>query len=365
MSNKTIAFLLPSLSAGGIGGNTLRLASSFLKKGYKVDLVLIRARGEYISQVPNGVNIVDLKCKRVGTSLFKIKKYLNSVSPGVLISANDYLNVFAIGAKFLSKAEFKLIVTIQTHLSTQIANYNNFKTKIIMFLAKKLYRYADRIVCVSYGVAKDAEATLRIPMNKIDVVYNPIVNDEIFIEQNKDMKHKWLDSSKDFVVISVGRLTKQKDFPTLIKAFNSLTKNKNNVKLIILGDGEEKNNLKTLINHYQLENIIELAGFQNNPYKYIKKADLFVMSSQWEGFGNVIVEALATNTPVISTNCFSGPSEILDNGRYGSLIPVGDHRALKNEIEEIIEGKKNYSYLVERAQEFSVEKAVNNYEKLF
>jgi glycosyltransferase involved in cell wall biosynthesis len=194
-------------------------------------------------------------------------------------------------------------------------------------LAKWFYPWADGIIAVSGGVADDLAQLIKIPRERIQVIYNPIVTPELFDKSKALLVHPWFKSGEPPVLLAVGRLTVQKAFDVLIRAFAQVRKD-HQVRLLILGEGEERTALETMIREYDMEEDISMPGFILNPYPYMAHAAAFVLSSRWEGLPTVLVEAMALGAPIISTDCPSGPREILLDGKYGQLVPVDDPFAL-------------------------------------
>jgi glycosyltransferase involved in cell wall biosynthesis len=233
-------------------------------------------------------------------------------------------------------------------------------------MMRRLYPKADRIVAVSQGVADDLISLLNLPHEKVTVIYNPIFTPELFEQAKQPANHPWFEQNRLPVILAVGRLTRQKDYPILFRAF-SLVRQVRPAKLLILGEGEERANLERLAIELGIQNDVSMPGFVDNPFAFMAKASVFVLSSAWEGFGNVLVEALACGCPVVATDCRSGPREILDNGRYGRLVPVGDHEALAKAILETLDNPDfpaNRQTRLQRAMEFSVDAAVDKYLKV-
>ncbi|MCA1995460.1 MAG: glycosyltransferase, partial [Coleofasciculus sp. S288] len=193
------------------------------------------------------------------------------------------------------------------------------------------------IVAVSQGVATDLARTASLPLERIQVIYNPVVTPELLTRAKEPLDHPWFNPGEPPVILGVGRLVEQKDFSTLIRAFNQVRQIQP-ARLMILGSGREKSRLKALVQELGLEDDVAMPGFVQNPYAYMARSAVFVLSSAWEGFGNVIVEAMAVGTPVVSTDCQSGPAEILDDGKYGSLVPVGDSKAIAEAILSVLSG---------------------------
>lgn len=314
----------------------VNLMPEFLKLGVKVDLVMNMAEGPYLSEVPKEVRIIDLKTKKIAAGLPKLISYLRQERPTVLLSFLHYPNEIAILAKHLAFVDTKVMVSERNALSMQAGNEPSSE-KWSGISSRLLYPFADGILANSYGVAHDLTKVTGIPQKRIKIIYNPTITNHIFEKSQQVLDHSWLQPGELPVVLGLGRLDPQKNFSTLIEAFAKVLETKP-CRLIILGKGREKAELQALIKELNLENYVALPGFVNNPYPYLKKAAVFVLSSLWEGLPNVLIEALALGTPVVSTNCPCGPAEILDNGKYGSLVPVGDSQAMARAILDVLSG---------------------------
>jgi glycosyltransferase involved in cell wall biosynthesis len=226
-----------------------------------------------------------------------------------------------------------------------------------------LYRRADALVAVSTGVADDLVATLRLPRDMITVIYNPIPVTDIRRLAESPTAHPWLARGEPPVILGVGRLTKQKDFSSLIRAF-ARVRQQRPVRLIILGDGELRGELEALARSLGVAADVTLPGFVDNPFPWMKGAAVFALSSAWEGFGNALIEAMACGTPVIATDCTTGPAELLDDGRYGPLVPVGNDQALADAVCEMLDRPKAAALLAARADVFAAPIALQKFEKL-
>ena len=358
-----IAFFLVNLDGGGAERVMLSLASGFAEKGFKVDLVLVKLEGEYLSLIPDNLRVINFSHPRLVTSLPLLVNYLKKNRPKVLISALEDPNTLAIIAKILARVPTKIVVTLHNHLSRYCTQSNELKRKITPFLIRWLFPYADAVVAVSQGVADDAVKMSGLSPKQIKVIYNPIFTPDLLEKIHQPVDRPWLAEHQLPVILGVGRLSKQKDFPTLIRAF-ALVKQQYPVKLIILGQGEELTNLEALVAELDLVDDVAFPGFVANPYAYMHKAKMLVMSSIFEGFGNVIVEAAIARTQVVATDCESGPSEILANGKYGRLAKVGDVRSLAAAMILALESPIDPDLLQRRGQEFSLETALKKYQQL-
>jgi len=332
-----VAIFLRGLYGGGAEKVLVNLASGFIERGLNVDLVLVRATGPYLEQVSSKVRIVDLKARSVPSSLPKLTHYLRQVRPTTLLAALHYPCEIAVLAKRLAGVSTRVIVSEHNTLSQEAARIPQKSVQLSPLAARLIYPWADGIVAVSQGVADDLAKITRLSSDRIPVIYNPIVLPELFTLAQEPVEHCWFKPGESPVILGVGRLHPQKDFPTLIRAFAEVRKVQQ-ARLMILGDGPERQSLTNLISELGLAEDVALPGFVQNPYAYMAKASVFVLSSAWEGLGNVLVEAMAIGTPVISTNCESGPEEILAKGKYGALVPVGDSTAIAQAVTSILTG---------------------------
>ena len=228
---------------------------------------------------------------------------------------------------------------------------------------RRLLDRSAHVVAISNGVRKDILEFTRISADKISTIYNPVITPELDKLKREIPDHPWLGDGGPPCVLSVGRLQDQKDYMTLLRAFHILEKNRN-LRLIILGEGNRRRQLEERIRSLNLEDKVSLPGWTANPFAFMSRAALFVLSSKFEGLGNVLIEALACGCPCVSTDCPSGPSEILENGRVGPLVPVGNHTALADAMQQVIDTPPNKRMLLERASFFSFEKAIDAYEEL-
>ncbi len=292
---------------------------------------MAKAEGPYLSQIPDDIQIIDLNVSRVALSLFPLVKYLRKNKPLALISALNHANIIAILAAKISLTKTKILVTEHSTLSRSLLHATNFRTKLMPLFMKFCYPLAEHVIAVSNGVADDLLKTLNISRSKIKVIYNPVVTDDLFQKANEEVDHPWFKNKQHPIVLAVGRLTEAKDYPTLIKAFYHVRKQKE-AKLVILGDGEKREELLNLIRDMGLEGDVDIIGFVQNPYAYMKRCSVFVLSSKWEGLPTVLVEALACGAKIVATDCPSGPREILESGKYGCLVRVGDEKGLATEI---------------------------------
>lgn len=360
MSNPTkIAIFIHGLTIGGAERVFINLANGFCKMDYDVDLVVLSGSGEFKEKVNPQIKVVDLKSKRAITSIFKLRKYITTNKPVAILSALGHINIVSIIASIGSNT--KTIVTEHSTNSIAFAEEGGLKAKIMPLLMRFFYKYATYVVAVSKGVADDLNKNIKIN-RKIEIIYNPTIPQELAKLIKLDTKHKWLTNKSSKIIISVGRLVKVKQFDLLINAFSLLEKELD-VKLIILGDGPQREYLTKVIESLGVSSKVDMPGFTTNPYAFMAKSDLFVLSSMYEGLPTVLIEALACGIPVVSTNCPSGPYEILEGGRIGILVdnptPTTLATAIKKALTEPI-SKPSPQDL----QKYTLEYACKEYLKL-
>ena len=358
-----IAFFLPALYGGGVEKIVLDLTKSFYGRGTLVDLVLAKASGEYFNEIPYGIRVIDLNVKRVHLSVFPLVKYLKKEQPPYLLSALPHCDIAALIAKKLVNIETKIIVCQHVNLSKEYKNTNRLLLKILYpLLLRKIYPWSDLVIAVSQGMAHDASRWFGISEQDIHVIHNPIDILNIVWKSHEPINHKWFRPGQPPVILAMGRLTKQKNFSQLINAFNIVRK-KSSCHLMILGEGECRHNLEKLVKNLGLSEDILLPGFVRNPYPYLTQASVFVLSSLWESFSVVLVEALALGVPVISTKCDYGPSEILEDGKYGTMVPVNNVTLMAQAILESL-NKPRSSHGRVRARLFDLETIADQYQAI-
>ena len=407
------ALYISSLAGGGAERVFVNLAQGFVKRGFTdLWLILNRAKGPYLAHLPPEVQVVDLCEPDVPFRFAHLLRYLsqkhanspwlNSATKAhyIALKATGYLRKRHLQFMLLSslmslkladqfrqiRPDALLSALINCNLTAILAQrfVNGFKAVTsehntpslsicsqpaagtVLKMMRRLYPKADRIVAVSQGVADDLISLLNLPHEKVTVIYNPVVTPELFEQAKQPVSHPWFEQNQLPVILAVGRLTRQKDYLTLFRAF-SLVRQVRPAKLLILGEGEERANLERLAIELGIQNDVSMPGFVDNPFAFIAKASVFVLSSAWEGLPTVLIEALACGCPVVATDCRSGPREILDNGRYGRLVPVGDHEALAKAILDTLDNPDfpaDRQTRLQRAMEFSVDAAVDKYLKV-
>ncbi|NJL20663.1 MAG: glycosyltransferase [Leptolyngbyaceae cyanobacterium SM1_3_5] len=371
LTNAHISLFIPNLDGGGAERITLNLAEGFAQRGLRVDLVLARAEGAYLNKVPSNVRLINLRA-RSPVFLFKtlaLKRYLHQEQPDFILSGLDIVSA-ATWAKRLAGSSTQVIICVHTNLTQQFRDKPQFILgQLRAFLVRQFYPWADKILAVSQGVAESVAAIANLSVDEVGVIYNPVVTADFYDKSRRPVEHPWFQANQPPVILGVGRLVKQKDFATLIRAFAQVRRQRP-VRLVILGDVDEreptvKPQLEALIQELNVENDVLLPGFVDNPYAYMAKASLFVLSSIYEGLPTVLIEALAAGTSVVSTNCESGPVEILENGKYGKLVPIEDANALAEAINHALDHPLSSDLLQARADIFTMDKVIDQYLQVF
>jgi glycosyltransferase involved in cell wall biosynthesis len=352
-----IALFLPDLSGGGAERMMVNLARGFASRGLRVDIVLLRASGAYLSEIPQNVQIFDLHTHSAYLASPALIMYLRKQKPSALLSTLDLTNLVAILSAMMARTRTRVLVQVVNTVSQQ------YRTPVKKWLERRslawIYPRADAIIAASKGVADDLSTYTGIPAAKIQTIFFPTITTSLVEKASQPVNHAWLSLGNIPVVIGVGRLARQKDFSTLIRAA-SLLRAARPIRLIILGEGEERAQLENMAQELGLAEDVDLPGFVDNPYAYMRRAAVFVLPSLWEGLPNSLIEAMACGCPVVSTDCLSGPSEILDGGRYGHLVPVGNPYRLAEAIGKALDGdtrKPPQSWL----KQFELETVLDDY----
>ena len=314
-----IGLFLPSLTFGGAEIVTLNLAEGMLELGHEVDIVLASKSGDLLAKVPDGARVVDLASRRTLTATVPLARYLRDAKPNLLVAAMGHANIVAMWARRLARSPVRAVLT--EHRSAPIASTSIVET-VFRRLARYEYPRATAVVAVSDGVADNVATVSGLDRGRISVVYNPVLSTSFWKQVNAPLEHPWFEPNGEPVVLAVGRLVSDKDFGTLIRAFKAV-REEQRAKLLILGEGELRGELESLIRDLQLDDCVALPGFESNPYKFMAASAVFVLSSVSEGLPTVLIEAIAAGAPVVSTDCVSGPREILSVAKVGELVPVG------------------------------------------
>ncbi|MDL0137059.1 glycosyltransferase [Halobacterium salinarum] len=348
------------MTVGGAERVARNLCKGLVDCGYEVDLVLVEATGKLLDDLPDAVSIVDLNASRILRSFRPLHEYLSTREPDVLYSMMTEPNIVAVLTHRLARVDSQLVVSEHNMLSH---SSESVKDQFTRAGAWSLYSLADDVVAVSEGVRDDLVANTRLDSTNISVIYNPVDVELIRDQATKPADHQWLADDSLRVVLAGGRHEPQKGFDTLLEAFSRISEA--DVRLVLFGTGPETESLRAHAYALGVGDRVSFPGFVENPFSYMMSADAFVLSSEYEGFGLVLIEALACGCPVVSTDCESGPAEILENGTYGPLVPVGDTNALADAIIGTLEDPLDSDTLKQRADDFDIKSSVAQYDLLF
>lgn len=351
---------MATLGDGGVGRLTLLLVRRWCDMGMHVDLLLARTTSPYMQELDSRVRVFCLGTSNPFFSTPKVAMYLFRERPEVILSDSLRLNRISHSAKALSRSKVRVYTAVHIPMGLKERLLPKGKRPRYRRQVIRTFNKNQGIIAVSQGVAQDLVTNFPIEPQKVRVIYNPIVFPELFQKANEPISHPWFQNKDIPVILAAGRFEPQKDFLTLIKAFYELQKHVN-ARLVILGDGKERAAMEALVAGLGLQDRVSLPGFVLNPYPYMANSDLFVLSSAWEGFGIVLVEAMALGTPVVSTDCHFGPNEILENGRLGPLVTVGDVAGLAMAMKQALFEPVPRDRLMKAALRFSDEVSAKAY----
>lgn len=362
-SGLKIDVYLPDLSGGGAERLHVALVPELAAAGNDVRFLLNRRSGDLLNQLPDDRRVISLNASRQLSALQRLVAHLRSDTPDVLLVNMEHMTITALIAKMIARVKTRIIAIQHNTLSEQ-AKRPSLKFRALPLLFRFLLPYADKVVAVSAGVADDLSATCGLDRTKVSVIYNGVIDRDFGRRMAQTPAHPWFADQDVPVIVAVGRMVEQKDFATLIRAF-ARVRQRTRARLLILGEGPLRNQLEALVADLNLRDHVAMPGFVQNPLSYMRTATLLVMSSQFEGFGNVLVEALACGTPVVSTDCPHGPAEILERGKYGELVACGDSEAMANAICRALSSQSDQDSLRKRGLSFSVETCAQSYLSLF
>lgn len=360
VQEQRLALFVATLGGGGAERVMVTMANGLSEKGYRVDLVLGARTGHFLEKLDTSIRIIDLASTRIAFSFLPLVRYLRREHPVALLATQGHVNIIAILARMIARVPVRLLVRETSTLSVFTRNQKGVKTRATLGLARLLYRLADCVIAPSQGVKDDLVRELGLPEDRVKVISNPLSLDAIRKFARYRLQHPWLEDGEVPVVLSIGRLSPQKDFVTLLSAFAKVLIQRDS-RLVILGEGEDRGKLESMIDRLGLKDRVDLRGFVDNPFAYLGRSALFVLSSPSEGLPNTLLEAMAVGVPVIATDCPSGPKEILEGGRWGRLTPVGDVDAMADAILDGLDGRIIKAPLSSLEQRYGVRTIVEQY----
>jgi glycosyltransferase involved in cell wall biosynthesis len=361
----SVAIYLHDLSGGGVERQSLIIAEELRRHGVDVTLVVSSLQGQLLTQVPQGLRVIDLGSSRTLWDIPRLAGFMRREQPDILLANVDFNNVAALMAKAAGLCRTKVVICQHNSLSP---GYLRSQTEHYLYLGlyyRLLGSLVDRAVAVSSGVADELVKLAKLPRDKVLTIHNPVVGPDFVDRCNEVVAHPWLHQPGRPVFVTAGRLVPQKDHACMLRAL-AMHRQKSDSRLILLGTGPLETELKALAHDLGLTEAVDFRGFEPNPLPFFRQSDAFLMSSLSEGFGNVLVEALACGTPVISSRCDHGPAEILDHGRFGVLVESRDPHALAAAMNEVglLAARFPADVLRRRAGEFSYAACASQYMSL-
>jgi len=355
-----LAIFLATSGHSGVDKIMGNLIQEFGRQNIPVHLLRIKNHGPYLKEIPDSVNIVDLGAAHVDTAFPALVRYMKKERPAFMLTDKDRVNRAALLAAMVSQAPVKLSIRVGTTVSKNLERRDWLARTLQILSIRTLYSKASNILVPSNGAAQDLNKNFRLPLNKIKVVPSPVITDDFEQKCSEPVNHDWLSAKKVPVILGAGELCSRKDFTTLIRAF-SLVRREMNARLIIAGKGKKRKELISLAHDLGVEADVDLVGFVHNLPAWMAKSDLFVLSSVCEGMPVVLIEALAAGTDVVSTDCPSGPRELLQNGTVAPIVPVGDAEALARAMLSRLRAAKEPERLKQAVSKYRVRASANSY----
>jgi len=332
-------FYVPHFKEGGLERSTTRLAEEVVRRGGRALLVTLRGDGKMLPEWPDAECVRVLGSRSAFTSIPALSRLLRRENIDVLVSAQDHANVSAVIARMLSRRTIPLILTERVSLTGSMKARGLFRRTVLARMVKWAYPKADVVVANSQDGAREVEEYMGWTRGRVETIYNPTVGSTIAGMAAEEVSDPWFAADEVPVVMGLGRLDEQKDFATLVRAV-AVVRMTQECRLVIFGDGSLRDGIAGLATELEVAQHVRLEGFVENPYKYLSRSQAFVLSSRYEGLPNALIEAQACGVPAISTDCPTGPREILEDGKSGALVPVGDHVAMAEAIIRVLSDKE-------------------------
>ena len=342
------------MNIGGVERSFLTLSNQLLEKGNNVSIITLN-QSKNLLNYDNKIEIISLKTSRSILSLFKLSKMLSEKKPDILISAQYYANIIAVFSSIFSKHKVKVILSERLHLSSTLKQYNFLKKLILKLLIKFTYPNSDLIYGNSESVCQDLRENYVNKSTKIIKIFNPSSLKNIIKLSKEKVDDTWISKSSTPIILYVGRLSFQKDIPTMLKTYKIIA-NEFDSKLLIVGDGPQRKLIEEFkLNNPELKKQIKLIGYSENPYKFFKYSKVFLLTSLYEGLPNVLIESQILSTPIVATDCPGGTAEVLENGKSGLLANIKDTKKLSEKTLNILKNenvsnqlKKNMNLSIKR-----------------
>lgn len=362
-SRTRVLFFRPTLGQGGADRSTVTVLRHLDRSRFEPALALVRAEGEWLSAVPDDVEVIDLRARRLAMSSPRLASVLGDRRPDVLFSTCSSSNIAALLARAQARVPCRLVLSERNAL---LRGHLTAGRAVEYGLKHALYRFADHVTAVSQGVKDEITAKLRLPADRISVVYNPVITDDMAAQAAMSVDDAWFQPGEPPVVLAVGRLVPQKDYPTMLRAFAAVRR-RVRARLYVLGEGPERDRLIAEANRLGAGDDVRFAGFDANPFRYMARCAVYAASSRAEGLPGALIQAMACGAPAVVTDCEHGPREVIgEPGRAGFLVPVGDAESLAADIAALLEDEPRRASVGRRGAEvaarFGVASSVARYE---
>jgi glycosyltransferase involved in cell wall biosynthesis len=354
-----IAFYLPNLEGGGAERAIVAVANHVAALGVTVDLVLGEAVGPYLTEVSPKVQLVNLSSRDKLRVLLSLMRYLRQHRPSVVMSSMDLPNIQMILAAKLTGFEGRTVISQRATIAPVYAEVGVMRRLVYGLWIRCIYRMAEVIISNSRAAAAELVRSFGIPHNQIVTINNQVDIDRLTRLSTEDLSDVWLTQRKAPLIISVGSLTPRKDMESLIRVM-VIVRDTCEARLVILGEGSQRQRIEQLVTELDLSTCVYMPGFDVNPYKWMRRADVVVSASQAEGFPNIVAEALALGKRIVATDCPGDTSELLENGRWGRLVPVGDPASMASAILASLDDPNPPDGRI-RAADFTPEKTTRAY----
>ena len=354
-----VAIYLPSFEGGGAERAMVDVANGLRSEGLTVDLVVIRDEGPWRRLVSCDVRLVAIRSRGALPGFIKLLRYLRRDGPDVLVASGTSPIILAMLAQRFMR-RLLVVARIGVNLSAGDMSQLSIRKRVVRKAQANMALRADAIITNSAGSSEDLVRNLAAPPANVHTIHNPVLQPSLAEEAGKAVEHPWFRSPGIPIILSAGRLQPEKDHATLIRAFALIAQHRD-VRLVVLGEGAERRTLVRLTHQLDVADRVDFPGFHANPFAFMAKSRLFVLSSIQEGMPNVLIQAMACGTPVVSTDCPSGPREVLQDGRWGTLVPVGDARSLAEAMSATLDRPLPRATLTARANAFSADASIQGY----
>ncbi len=339
------------------------VANGLSARGHHVDLLTAQAAGPLLAEVGQGVELHDLRARGVMAAVPRLTAYLRRRRPAALLATLDHSNVAAVLARHLAGPGVATRVFVRVAADLDVIGSGRLRHRLLRAAVRLAYARSAGVIAVSDGVAADVRARAGVPERLLHTIYNPVVDDDFDRRAAEPVRHPWLERPDQPVVVGMGRLEPQKDFATLLRAV-AAARARRELRLIVLGEGSLRAELEALARELGIADAVDMPGFVPNPLPFLRCASVFVLSSRFEGLPGALIQAMAAGCPVVSTDCPSGPAEVLEGGRHGPLVPVGDAPRMAEALLATLERPRSGTELRRAVERFAADTSLAAYERL-